>query len=70
MHLFSVSLWVFFCVVIVNNLQPKIYAQKVSNVFFFFTLIEYHNTKCIVHIPIGNIFSVVYYVPLQLLFSI
>lgn len=36
MHLFSVSLWVFFCVVIVNNLQPKTYAQKVSNVLFFF----------------------------------
>lgn len=34
MHLFSVSLWGFFCVVIVNNLQPKTYAQKVSNVFF------------------------------------
>lgn len=36
-----------FCVVIVNNLQLKTYAQKVSNVFFFLTLIEYHNTKCI-----------------------
>lgn len=49
MHLFLVSLWGVFCVVIVNNLQPKTYAQKVSNVFFFFTLIEYHNTntKCI-----------------------
>lgn len=27
-----------FCVVIVNNLQLKTYAQKVSNVFCFFLL--------------------------------